>query len=161
MCYQFYDSPLGKLVLVSDGRGLRLCAEAWRHPEFTGAGAHGDAVTIQAERQLREYFAGERRAFTVELVFGEVSEFRARVYRRMVEIPYGERATYGEIAARIGTRGIQAVGSACGANELLIFVPCHRVVPASGGIGQFRLGEKTKRFLLELEKPDICKITNS
>jgi O-6-methylguanine DNA methyltransferase len=78
--------------------------------------------------------------------------FQRRVWEELQQIPLGETRTYGEIAAAIDApRASRAVGSACGANPVPVVVPCHRVVPASGGIGNYGLGPRRKQRLLEHE----------
>ena len=85
------------------------------------------------------------------LQFPEASEFRLRVWKAIQQIPFGQTVTYQELAAQIGHPGAaRAVGGACGANGLLLAVPCHRVV-ASRGLGGFALGLEWKRTLLALE----------
>lgn len=87
----------------------------------------------------------------IPLHFPEASEFRQRVWNAIRQIPFGQTVTYQELAAKIGHPGAaRAVGGACGANRLLLAVPCHRVV-ASRGLGGFALGLEWKRKLLALE----------
>jgi AraC family transcriptional regulator of adaptative response/methylated-DNA-[protein]-cysteine methyltransferase len=81
------------------------------------------------------------------------SEFQLRVWRALQEIPAGSTETYGEVAERIGARGLaKEVGEACAANPLAVAVPCHRVVRKDGGRAGYRWGVRRKRALLELEK---------
>ncbi len=78
--------------------------------------------------------------------------FQRRVWEELQRIPLGETRTYGDVAAAIGApRASRAVGSACGANPVPVVVPCHRVVPATGGVGNYGLGPDRKRHLLEQE----------
>jgi AraC family transcriptional regulator of adaptative response/methylated-DNA-[protein]-cysteine methyltransferase len=78
--------------------------------------------------------------------------FQRRVWEELRRIPLGETRTYGDVAASIGSPGAsRAVGSACGANPVPVIVPCHRVVPATGGIGNYGLGPHRKRRHLERE----------
>ncbi len=111
-----------------------------------------DAVTHYAADELSAYFSGRLREFStpVELTSG-VTDFQHRVWCELREIPFGEVASYGEIARRVGKPGAaRAVGNAVGANPILIMVPCHRVV-ASTGIGGFSSGLDLKQFLLRTE----------
>lgn len=79
--------------------------------------------------------------------------FQQRVWRELLKIPAGTTVTYGEVARRIGKpRAVRAVASAIAANTLPVVIPCHRVVPASGGIGKYRWGVARKRWLLERER---------
>ncbi len=100
-------------------------------------------------RELAEYFAGERRAFSVPLTPAG-SEFQRSVWRALVAIPYGETISYGELARRVGSVA-RAVGTANGSNPLPIIVPCHRVIGADGSLTGFGGGLAIKRALLELE----------
>jgi AraC family transcriptional regulator of adaptative response/methylated-DNA-[protein]-cysteine methyltransferase len=78
--------------------------------------------------------------------------FQRRVWEELMRIPLGETRTYGEVAEAIGSpRAVRAVGTACGANPVAIVVPCHRVLPASGGVGNYGGGPHRKRHLLKAE----------
>lgn len=102
--------------------------------------------------QLRAYFAGSLRSFTLPVDLASTSDFTRRVLDATSRIPYGETRTYGEIASEIGTPGAtQAVGNALGANPIPIVIPCHRVVRADGSMGWFTGGPHIKRALLHLE----------
>ena len=128
-----------------DGRAL-----AW-HELPVKAGARTGFHPL-ADR-LQSYFAGARDSFTdVELELAWCTPFQRRVVETMRAIPYGETATYGEIAALAGHPNAQrAVGSVCAGNRFALVVPCHRVV-AADGIGSYgSLGLGYKRRLLELE----------
>lgn len=109
-------------------------------------------VLLEAERQIDEYLYGGRRAFDLPL-HAEGTDFAKDVWRALLEIPYGGTRTYGEVAEMCGHPGAaRAVGTACAGNPLPIIVPCHRVVPASGGIGRYSGGTALKRQLLDLER---------
>ena len=111
-----------------------------------------DAITNAAATQLQEYFAGRRRLFDLPLN-PKGTAFQREVWHALEQIPYGETRSYSEIAAAIGRPGAaRAVGSANRANPLPIVVPCHRVVPASGGVGEYAFGAKMKEALLALER---------
>ncbi len=105
-----------------------------------------------AEVELREYFTGSRREFTVPIDL-HLSGFRGQVVRALSNLEYGRRASYKEIAAYVGNPGaVRAVGSACARNPIPIFLPCHRVVRSDGTWGNYRGGPEAKTFLLELER---------
>ena len=113
--------------------------------------AGGDPTLAQTERELDEYFAGRRRAFTMPLAFPG-TPFEERVWRRLLEIPYGETISYEELALATSTKGaVRAVGSANGRNRIAIVIPCHRVINKGGGLGGYGGGLWRKRLLLDLE----------
>jgi O-6-methylguanine DNA methyltransferase len=100
---------------------------------------------------LNRYFAGEPENFDHPLDL-QGSLFQMQVWSALRRIPVGKVATYGDIAAHIGRpRSARAVGQACGSNPIVLFVPCHRVVAANGGLGGFGSGLDTKEALLRHE----------
>jgi len=100
---------------------------------------------------LNRYFAGEPENLNQPLDL-QGSRFQMQVWSTLRQIPAGKVATYGDIAARIGRpRGARAVGQACGSNPVVLFVPCHRVVAANGGLGGFGSGLDLKEELLRHE----------
>ncbi len=111
-------------------------------------------ITSKTARQIREYFGGNRKQFSIplDLTLGpDVTPFRLRVWQELMKVPFGETVTYGELARRIGKpSAARAVGGAVGMNPLLIAVPCHRVV-AKDGIGGFSAGVDLKSCLMRLE----------
>ena len=119
---------------------MTLVAEVPDHP-----------VLLEAEQQLREYFAGERREFTVPLDLGG-TPFQNRVWRALLSIPFGETRTYTEIARQIGKpAAVRAVGAANGRNPISIIAPCHRVLGSTGNLTGFAGGLQAKAHLLALE----------
>ena len=117
---------------------------------------------IEVAREIKEFLSGERESFEFSYEFTG-SAFQVMVWKELLNIPYGETATYSEIARRIGKPGTsRAVGMACNRNPLLLVVPCHRVVGADGKLTGYVAGLERKRMLLELEtttcniKRDIC-----
>ncbi|MGY4706247.1 methylated-DNA--[protein]-cysteine S-methyltransferase [Candidatus Bipolaricaulota sp. J31] len=119
------------------------------HPQVPLSPPDGPAREL--ERELNEYLEGERRSFTLPLVL-RGTPFQLRVWGALLSIPYGMTVTYGEVAARIGSpRAVRAVGRAVGANPIPILVPCHRVLPKHGGLGNFGPGPQWKERLLRLE----------
>jgi AraC family transcriptional regulator of adaptative response/methylated-DNA-[protein]-cysteine methyltransferase len=87
-----------------------------------------------------------------DFVLQSGTDFERRVWAALRELPRGQTVTYGALAAQLGNpRGARAVARACAANRLALLVPCHRVVPAAGGVGGYRWGAALKRHLLELE----------
>ncbi len=153
--YKTMKSPVGILKLVASDRGLaailwenddpkrvRLTplVENRRHP-----------VLLETERQLEEYFDGQRREFSVRLDPAGTT-FQHKVWRALQEIPFGETRSYGQIACSIGQpTASRAVGAANGRNPLSIIVPCHRAIGTSGNLTGFAGGLETKEYLLTLE----------
>jgi len=141
-----YDSPVGVLTLRATARGLASIAF---HPHARGG---GDPEVIAAtERQLDEYFAGERRTFDLPLDLAG-SEFEQAVWAQLRRIPYGETVSYGELARRAGRPDVvRAVAAAVGRTPVPIVVPCHRVIGADGSLTGYGGGLPRKRALLDLE----------
>jgi methylated-DNA-[protein]-cysteine S-methyltransferase len=150
------DSPLGSLTLVArDGllAGLYYPGH-WYMPDPDVFGLRSGRGFDQAQRQLAEYFAGERTSFNLASTIGG-DEFQRRVWDLIDRIPYGQTTTYGEIAAELGDPGLaRKVGAAVGRNPLSVIVPCHRVVGKDGKLTGYAGGLERKRFLLELEGAD-------
>ena len=147
-----YNTPFGKVTLASDGNAITHLVVGQR--ELPGAYAP-NAVTNLAATQLQEYLAGQRRIFDVPLNPAG-TPFQREVWRALEAIPYGGTCTYSQVAESIGRpTAARAVGGANNANPIPIIIPCHRVVPASGGIGGYAYGQKMKEFLLELERKHV------
>ncbi|MGH8776992.1 MAG: methylated-DNA--[protein]-cysteine S-methyltransferase [Jiangellaceae bacterium] len=148
------DSPLGALLFTADDDGLTgLHMERYAHgPDGVGADWIEDAGRfLEAQRQLNEYFAGERTAFDLPL-HPSGTPFQQEVWQALLTIPYGEVRSYGEIAEQIGRPGAsRAVGLANGRNPIAVIVPCHRVIGASGALTGYGGGLERKRLLLDLE----------
>jgi methylated-DNA-[protein]-cysteine S-methyltransferase len=146
-------------VKVVDGVDLRLVASAAgiRAIEFdpgpVSEGQRNDQspLLLEAARQLRVYFAGQLREFSLPLDMPG-TEFQKRVWGQVAAIPYGETLSYLQIATAIGSpRAVRAVGAANGANPVPIVVPCHRVIGAKGSLVGYGGGLALKQRLLELE----------
>lgn len=108
------------------------------------------ALAHRAFRQIEEYLAGTRRCFELPLQLPPLSPFAARTMAAMAAIPYGETRTYAQLGAA------RATGHVCAVNPLPLFYPCHRVLPAAGGIGNYRGGTALKAALLALEAERDC-----
>ena len=151
--YDHLPTPIGKLLLVADAKGLReVWFETGKHRKAPDpAWKHDPAKLAFARRQLEEYFAGERTAFDLPLhPIG--TPFQVAVWWALAKIPYGSTISYGELAQRIGQPlAVRAVGAANGRNPLPIVLPCHRVIGANGSLTGFGGGLPTKRFLLAME----------
>jgi len=152
--FTHYESPIGRLLLTTDGTALTgLYMEPSRKARDTGGWLHDETVgpLAAALQQLREYFAGSRRAFDLPLR-PEGTAFQQRVWRELCEIPYGETWSYGDLAKRIGNpTASRAVGLANGSNPISILVPCHRVIGANGSLTGYGGGLPRKRWLLAHE----------
>jgi methylated-DNA-[protein]-cysteine S-methyltransferase len=140
-------SPVGPLVLEGDDDRLTRLGFG------TPASPQGDAAAVAAAAiQLEQYFAGERTEFDLDLE-PRGTPFERRVWDAVRAIPYGETASYADIARRIGRPGAcRAVGRANGRNPLAVIVPCHRVVGSDGSLTGYAGGIDAKRVLLDLER---------
>ncbi|HET6500018.1 MAG TPA: methylated-DNA--[protein]-cysteine S-methyltransferase [Amycolatopsis sp.] len=148
------DSPIGPLTLVGqDGILDGLYLDGQRHrPGGARFGERDDAPFAAAIGQLREYFAGQRTDFDLELALTG-TPFQRTVWDALREIPYGETITYGELAERIGRpAAARAVGLANGKNPISVIVPCHRVIGAHGELTGYGGGLARKRHLLDFER---------
>jgi methylated-DNA-[protein]-cysteine S-methyltransferase len=157
--HAYASTSLGDLQFVADGDALigLYFAGHWYPPAADQVGPTVDEAPDPAigpaARQVREYLAGQRRAFDVRVTTNG-DEFSERVWALLRQIPYGGTTTYGDLAERLGNRHLaQRVGQAVGHNPVSIIVPCHRVVGADGGLTGFAGGLERKRFLLDLEEP--------
>ncbi len=152
-CYAWLDSPVGRILLEGDERGLsRLKIDTDDRPVAPCADAVEDAGMFRdAIEQLRAYFAGELQQFALKLN-PQGTEFQRRAWAELRRIPYGRTITYGEQARRLGDpKACRAVGAANGQNPLGIIVPCHRVIGGNGQLTGFGAGLPVKAWLLNHE----------
>lgn len=145
----YFDSPVGVLEICGDEQGVSEInfVREFKKTQVT------DANLKLCLRELEEYFTGKLQKFSTKLNIGG-SKFQKSVYEALINQPYGETITYGELALIAGSpRACRAVGSANAKNKIPILIPCHRVVGANG-LGGYSGGEglKTKKFLLDLER---------
>jgi len=148
------ESPVGTLTLTAvDGRLTGLHMDGQRHVPVTSAEwERDDAGMADVVEQLEAYFAGSRCRFDVALDLTG-TEFQRRVWAGLLEIPYGETISYGELARRVGSPGSsRAVGLANGRNPVAIIVPCHRVIGADGTLTGYGGGLDRKVWLLDHER---------
>jgi methylated-DNA-[protein]-cysteine S-methyltransferase len=153
MEYCEISTPIGRLLLAGDERGLRrICFQDGSHPAEPDPGWRRDKEPFrEAVAQLAAYFAGERQRFDLPLA-PEGTPFQKRVWCMLQTIPYGETVSYGELARRLGrSTASRAVGAANGRNPIPIVIPCHRVVGSDGSLTGFGGGLAIKRRLLALE----------
>lgn len=165
---QNYDSPLGKILLASNGNAL---TGLW----FYGQKYFGSTLVEQQEQKelpifeetvqwLDIYFSGQEPDFTPFLSVEQSSSFRREVWEIMLKIPFGKTMTYGAIAAELARqRGIEkmsahAVGGAVSHNPISIVIPCHRVVGTDGSLTGYAGGIDKKVQLLTLENADMSQL---
>ncbi len=163
MDYAIVPTPIGRLLVVANARGLvRIAFDGtWSYAELGADWRRGAAVIEEAQAQLDGYFAGKRRDFTLALAPAG-TPFQQRVWEALTKIPYGSVASYSEIAKRIGAPdAVRAVGAANGRNPLPIVVPCHRVIGADGSLTGFGGGLPLKRRLLALEGADVAAVRDT
>jgi len=177
--FRYLDTPVGRLLLARDDAGLRqihfagpgeggpskagpYVPEGSVVPEESvGADlqvgpspdwSHDDAAFGDVVSQLREYFEGRRRQFDLPLAPAG-TPFQQRVWSALLDVPYGETISYGELASRIGQKtASRAVGLANGSNPLPIVIPCHRVIGANGKLTGYGGGLPIKERLLAHER---------
>jgi methylated-DNA-[protein]-cysteine S-methyltransferase len=153
MLYTSFESPIGELLAVGDGRTLHgLYMQEGRTATSVRPGWQpADEPFDELRTQLAGYWAGRRTTFNLPLAMAG-SPFQGRVWRALQDIPYGETISYGELARRIGVPSAsRAVGVANGHNPICVIVPCHRVIGADGSLTGYGGGLERKRLLLELE----------
>ena len=161
VAYATLDTPVGKVLVAATRRGLVRISfgavydfesvladlSARVSPRLLESPGYFDGV----RKELEEYFEGRRTSFDVPVAL-HGTPFQRRVWEALLEIPYGETTSYGELARRLGSpRAMRAVGLANGRNPVAVIVPCHRVIGADGTLTGYGGGLERKRLLLELE----------
>ena len=162
-----YKSPLGDILLAADEIGLTgLWFEGQKYFANTLPKEHisqETSILTETKKWLDVYFSGEEPKFTPPL-HPEGSTFRQAVWQILLQIPYGQTITYGEIASKLtetkngSHMSAQAVGGAVGHNEISIIIPCHRVVGTNGSLTGYAGGIDKKISLLELEHVDMSSL---
>lgn len=156
--YATVDSPIGTLLVATTEAGI--CAISFEGEPALDVlcgrlGArilYSEQALADATAQLRDYFGGRRRAFDLAVDLTRLPPFQRTVLTELQQVGYGELATYGSLAERIGKpRAARAVGGALNRNPIPIIVPCHRIVGATGDLVGYAGGLERKRSLLELE----------
>src|ERR1700758_1372177 len=153
--FKIIDSPVGKLKLFASNEALVGILWEREKPNRTHIESSVEKIDhpilVETERQLNEYFNGERKEFDIKLNFIG-TDFQKQVWEALLTIPYGETRSYGQIAAQLNNpKSVRAVGAANGKNPISIIAPCHRVIGASGDLTGFAGGLKAKACLLGLE----------
>ena len=153
---QYYLSPIGRLCLVASDQALYgIWLEGQKHFQ---AGIKeeelvdtSNPILKMTKNWLEAYFKGDNPRPDILPLADRGTDFQQKVWSVLGEIPYGRTISYGQISQQISCKSAQAVGTAVGKNPWLILVPCHRVLPSGGQIGNYAAGEEAKCFLLHLE----------
>ncbi|MCI2081765.1 MAG: methylated-DNA--[protein]-cysteine S-methyltransferase [Bacteroidales bacterium] len=147
--FAVYRSILGPLLMEYEEGKITLLRKSGS--DTVGAG-NPTSLTDDVFIQLEEYFAGQRRIFSVPLEL-HGTDFQMEVWKALLDIPYGHTKTYGEIACAVGnSKACRAVGMACNRNPIAIIVPCHRVIGFDGELTGYAGGIMMKRMLLDIER---------
>jgi methylated-DNA-[protein]-cysteine S-methyltransferase len=163
VAYEDHETPLGTMRVSATNRGIvRMILPAEDAEEALQDLARkvsarilrtGTPPITLTRRQLDEYFDGHRHRFNVPLDWMLAQAFRLKVFEATAQIPYGQTATYRQVASAAGSpNAVRAAGSALATNPLPVLVPCHRVLRSDGTIGQYRGGSAAKTQLLTLEQ---------
>lgn len=166
VAFERHDSPLGRLLLGATDKGLVRLALPNESEEEVLAELSArissrlvrttHAAVTRARQQLDEYFDRHRRGFDLALDWRLITGFRHAVLEATARIPYGFTASYRQVAAQAGhAAATRAAGTALAGNPLPIVIPCHRVLPSTGGLGGYRGGVEAKQQLLEIEGVNI------
>lgn len=158
-----FRTRLWEIILVGDEAGITnlhmVTGKGRRAFAVDGAWSRDDTFFAEAEKQLREYFDGIRRAFDIPL-HPRGTAFQKTVWETLRSIPYGETRTYGEVARSMGNPdAARAVGMASSKNPIPVIIPCHRVIGSSGSLTGFAHGLDAKKALLDLETSSTPKIS--
>jgi methylated-DNA-[protein]-cysteine S-methyltransferase len=147
-CY--VETPLGIAKIKGDENGIMAVSILNSEEEITPIIPEELA---DCAHQLDEYFNGERQSFNLKLN-PQGTDFQKRVWRKLLEIPYGKTCSYLKLSQNLGdVKAIRAVASANGKNPLWIIVPCHRVIGSDGSLTGYAGGLHRKQWLLEHESP--------
>lgn len=146
----YYQSPLGILLITSNGVAITAIRFVDEKPQESPTSSC--PIIRKTIAQLEEYFDQKRCEFDLPLAPEGGTLFMQHVWSELLKIAYGTTTTYKQIATAYGNpKAFRAVGTAIGKNPIAIIVPCHRIVPASGGIGNYAYGKSIKNKLLKLE----------
>ena len=152
--YIRYESPVGMLTVAAEGEeitALVIAGQKYENQHLAGDGVEREtSVLSKARIWLEQYFNGENPALSDLPLAPKGTEFQKKVWRKLLEIPYGETVSYGDLAKSLGSSS-RAVGSAVGRNPISILIPCHRVLAADGSLNGYAGGLENKNKLLKLE----------
>lgn len=152
--YQYMKSPVGKLLVAGNEKGICLISfPKGGNPTLPEADWVDNQKPLQEVlRQLEAYFAGKLKAFSLDICLN-VPPFQKKVLTALRQVPYGETISYGELAKNTGNpKASRAVGQANARNPIPIIIPCHRVIGSNGKLTGFGGGITVKQTLLDLEK---------
>jgi len=152
--FHYIDSPLGSIEISGTKWNITGVNFVEHKPDDKSADIQ---LLNVCANQLKEYFAGKRKQFTIPVLF-DGSEFQIRVWQELQKIPFGHLISYEDIAKRISNKLVtRAVGHANGENKVAIIVPCHRVIGKDGKLTGYAGGLWRKKWLIEHEQNDILK----
>ncbi len=161
--YLLIESPLGTLLLLSDGKNLKQLSFITDIDDFKaqpGWKRSNDAVLDAVHDQLTEWFSGKRQVFDLPLS-PDGTEFQKTAWSQLQKIPYGTTCTYGEQAKAINKpTAVRAIGAANGQNPIALIIPCHRVVGADGSMTGYAFGTNIKQKLLAFEAKHLARATS-
>ena len=147
-CRAYYSSPIGTIEIIGNKRALLAVRFVPKKPPAAPA---VPPVLKRAARELDEYFRGKRKKFTLELAL-QGTDFQIAVWRRLLEIPFGETVSYSQVAEALARpKAVRAVGMANAMNKIGIVIPCHRVVGSDGRLVGYGGGLWRKEWLLAHE----------
>lgn len=162
MFYTTYNSPIGKIYLISDGEyliGSYLENQKYFIKNFSNYKENDELeIFLKSRLWLDRYFNGEKPDIMKLKIKLTGTDFRKEVWDILSSIPYGKTLTYKDIGVEVcrrrntSTMSYQAIGGAVGHNKLLIFIPCHRVIGSDGNLTGFAAGIENKKWLLNHEK---------
>lgn len=153
--YYYYPTPTGDMTVTENGHAIT--GISFGRQQVKNAEYQQTPLLKMAGQELAEYFAGRRYEFDLPFEFEIGSDFQQRVWQALFTVPYGQTASYKEIAERINMpKAVRAVGGALHKNPIAICVPCHRVIRSNGHLSGYAGGLDRKQHLLDLEKHIHC-----
>ena len=155
--YEIYETDIGEVFIAQDEDAITDLCMMEEGIDLTGAQRMETPLLKKAAEMLREYLAGKRDEFDGLPLNPKGTEFQKKVWRALLEIPYGETISYKQLAQAIDNPlAVRAVGGANGKNPIFIVIPCHRVIGADGSLAGFAYGTELKKKLLRIEKAECA-----
>lgn len=152
MNYEIYSMKIGNILICEQNGKIVRIEMIRRDLELDECNRKETEVIIKTRNQLEEYFKGKRKEFNVPLEV-KGTEFQEKVWKALLEIPYGETKSYLDIAKRIGNpKASRAVGMANNKNKIMIIIPCHRVIGSNKKLVGYASGLEVKKELLQIEQ---------